>query len=165
MEEHQRFFISRILLPCPTIVPTLPTMQLDHQQFSQRFRCVMLVAANVAWSLERATEVCWAHFFLTPHPHVLFHFQTCSRRWLSICQASHNSLWRKAFIQFQLVEWSPLQIAMTRWATNAQKLAKKANLLHQGGVCVFDQMWLTVTWHEQASTQLTDSDWNTSKSW
>ncbi len=57
-ESEISFFISHILLSCgQKLAPTLPTMQLGHQQFSQR--CVMLVTANVTLSRdeERATEV------------------------------------------------------------------------------------------------------------
>lgn len=43
-------------LPCQNLGPTLPTMQLEHGQFS---KSVVLAAANVASSrdAERATEV------------------------------------------------------------------------------------------------------------
>lgn len=34
------------------LAQTLPTMQLDRQQFCQRFMCVMLVAANEAWATQ-----------------------------------------------------------------------------------------------------------------
>lgn len=45
-----------ILLPCPNPMPTLPTVQLDHGQFSQRFGYVMLVPANVACRLNIQTQ-------------------------------------------------------------------------------------------------------------
>ncbi len=45
------FFIPHILFPRQNLAPTLPTMHLDHEQLGVRFSCVVLVAANVAWSL------------------------------------------------------------------------------------------------------------------
>lgn len=39
-----------LLLLCQTTVPTLPTIQLKHKAIGQRFRCVKLVAADVASS-------------------------------------------------------------------------------------------------------------------
>lgn len=44
------FQFTKSILACQNLAPTLPTMQLDRWQFSRRFWCVMLVAANVAWS-------------------------------------------------------------------------------------------------------------------
>lgn len=43
-------FISRILTTCQYLALTLLMMKLDRQHFCQRFRCVMLVAANLALS-------------------------------------------------------------------------------------------------------------------
>lgn len=41
-------FILHILPLCQNLAPTLPTMHLYQSQFSQRFRCVMIAAANIA---------------------------------------------------------------------------------------------------------------------
>ena len=48
-----------------SINTTLPTMQLNHLQLGQRFRCVALVAAKVmsCRDEERAVEVRFSHFF------------------------------------------------------------------------------------------------------
>lgn len=47
-QKYRLFFNHGTLLLCQTTVPTLPTMQLKHKAIGHRFRCVMLVAANVA---------------------------------------------------------------------------------------------------------------------
>ena len=61
---------------------------------------LLIVAANVAscrWPQtegeKRITEVWWPHFFLTAHPQIFFHFQTCSFQSQPIYQTWQNFLW------------------------------------------------------------------------
>lgn len=72
---------SLVLCFCKNLVHILPKMQLDWRQVCQ-FRCVTLVAANVALSHYSAAEMksglqrtCKLTSFL--HSFRLFHFQTC----------------------------------------------------------------------------------------
>lgn len=46
-KEPGKFSSLSFLIPGQTPVPALPTIQLTCQQFNQRYRCVMRVAANV----------------------------------------------------------------------------------------------------------------------
>ncbi len=51
------FLFYAFFLFVKTWSPILPTMQLDRQQFSWKFWCVMLVTANVASSLLTGAEM------------------------------------------------------------------------------------------------------------
>lgn len=44
------FFIPYVSVRCQGLAAYITTLQLDRQQFGRRFGCVMLVAANVAFS-------------------------------------------------------------------------------------------------------------------
>lgn len=46
-------FFYCIFIPCQNLTATLPTMQLNHRQFTRFFGCVELKAANVALSLKQ----------------------------------------------------------------------------------------------------------------
>ncbi len=74
MQQNQRYRLFYSTHTCQNLVPTLPTMQVDHWQFGWRFRCVMLVMANIAMEPPAAAEMRsyrgLDRFF--------FHFQTCS---------------------------------------------------------------------------------------
>lgn len=72
------FLISHIFFLCQNLAPTLSGMQLDCRLFNQRFRCVLLITADVAKDKKQATEVCVTQYL----PHFL-PFQTCSlQTWL-----------------------------------------------------------------------------------
>lgn len=48
-QNHLRFFfIPHIYLPWQNLALTIPTMPLDCWQFGRRFKCVMLIVANLA---------------------------------------------------------------------------------------------------------------------
>ena len=68
----------------PVLVKNLPTMQLNRQQLSQRFLCVRLVAANVAWSSdeERHARLVSSLLFNSTHPD-FFQPQICIQRTLT----------------------------------------------------------------------------------
>lgn len=46
MQQNQRYSLFCILVLCLNLAPTLTKMQFNHQQFSWRFGCVMLIEAN-----------------------------------------------------------------------------------------------------------------------
>ncbi len=119
--EISSFFIPCILLLCQNLAPTLPTMQLDHQQFNRIFRCVMLVAANVASSLKQRWGACYRglvrSLLSSFTPTEFFHFQTRSpQSQLTLTQVtslediyrtSRCSLWRHSNSFFHICS-SPL---------------------------------------------------------
>lgn len=55
-------FILCILLPSQNVVPTLPIMHLNHQQFSWRFGCGKLVLANLASSTKKLVSSLLSNF-------------------------------------------------------------------------------------------------------
>lgn len=60
MQLTHRYIYFYTTHSCQNLPPALPTMQFKYNQFIQRFRCVMLLAANVACSrLEEWASMVW----------------------------------------------------------------------------------------------------------
>lgn len=82
-----RFFKKRIkcyapcFLPsCQNLAPTLPIIQFNQRQFSRRFRCVILVAADVLGAA--------SHKQVWGHTSRFLYFQTCSQ-----CPKNDTAKW------------------------------------------------------------------------